>query len=239
MGLGFRGHRKAATAILVIALTEQSLSKRLSNRIDCEMSGKQTSDNSKMPIDNLPQVRDHGPWQIKSSAVMYEDPWVSVRRDEVVRPDGLDGSYAIVAVKPGVCVIAIDDEGNVHLTEEFHYAVGRVTLEGVSGGIEPGQTAIETAHRELAEELGITTRRLVHLGVTDPFTASVHSPTALFVALGIEKGTAAPEPTELIRPVVIPLDEAVRAINDGLITHGPTCIILLRIAIEKAIFAIK
>jgi ADP-ribose pyrophosphatase len=51
-----------------------------------------------------------------------------------------------------VTVIAVDDDNFVHLTEEFHYAVGRVTLEGVSGGIDPGETAEEAAKRELAEE---------------------------------------------------------------------------------------
>jgi ADP-ribose pyrophosphatase len=204
-----------------------------------EMNAKQsTSDIDKSPQTNG-ELQRHGPWHIKASAVMYEDPWVSVRRDEVVRPDGLDGSYAIVAIKPGVCVVAIDDHGNVHLTEEFHYAVGRVTIEGVSGGIEPGHTATETAHRELAEELGITARHLLPLGVTDPFTASVHSPTALFVATGIKTGTAAPEPTELIRPVVMSLENAVQAVNAGEITHGPTCIILLRMAIQRAALAIK
>lgn len=181
--------------------------------------------------------RLHGPWRIKSSAVMYNDPWLTLRRDEVVRPDGLDGSYAIVAIKPGVCVVAIDDDGNVHLTEEFHYAVGRVTIEGVSGGIEAGHTAIETAHRELAEELGITARTLIPMGVSDPFTASVHSPTALFVATGIETGAATPEPTELIRPVVMSLEEAIEAVRDGTITHGPTCVILLHLGLRRSTLA--
>jgi ADP-ribose pyrophosphatase len=203
------------------------------------MSANRADNHLKLSIDGFVESRNHGPWHIKSSAVMYEDPWVSVRRDEVVRPDGLLGSYATVAIKPGVCVIAIDDDGNVHLTQEFHYAVGRVTIEGVSGGIEAGQTAIETAHRELSEELGITADELIHLGVTDPFTASVHSPTALFVATGIRKGAAMPEPTELIQPVVMSLEEAVEAVQDGKITHGPTCIILLRMAIAKAASAVK
>jgi len=177
----------------------------------------------------------HGPWQIKQSRVRYEDPWISVRRDEVIRPDGLDGSYAIVLIKPGVCVVAIDNEGSVHLTREFHYAVGRVTIEGVSGGIEPGDTAVETAHRELAEELGITAERMISMGVTDPFTASVSSPTALFVATGIAHGVAQPESTELIQPAVMSLDAAIEAVRSGQITHGPTCIILLRMAIDHSI----
>lgn len=179
--------------------------------------------------------RQHGPWKIKSSAVRYQDPWLSVRRDEVIGPDGRDGSYAVAAIRPGVCVVALDDDGNVHLTREFHYAVGRVTIEAVSGGIEDGHTATETAHRELQEELGLQAAKLTSLGVTDPFTASVISPTALFLATGITSGVASPEPTELIEPVVMPLAAAIDAVIDGTITHAPTCIILLRLALPTTL----
>src|SRR5690606_11398578 len=157
----------------------------------------------------------------------------SVRRDEVIRPDGSDGSYATVRIKPGVCVVAVDDQGRVHLTEEFHYAVGRITIEGVSGGIEPGDTAIETAHRELIEELGITAEQIHSLGTTDAFSATIDSPTALFVATGLTLGCPQPEATELIRPVVMPLDEAVQGVLSGVITHSPTCIVLLRLALDE------
>lgn len=177
--------------------------------------------------------RPHGPWQIKSSRTAYHDPWLSVRRDEVLRPDGLDSSYAIVRIKPGICVVALDDQGQVHLTEEFHYAVGRVTIEGVSGGIEPGHTAMETAHRELIEELGITAEQLHSFGTTDAFSASIDSPTALFVATGLTFGHAQPEATELIGHVVMPLQEAVQGVLSGAITHSPTCIVLLRLALDE------
>lgn len=177
--------------------------------------------------------RPHGPWQIKSSRTAYHDPWLSVRRDEVLRPDGLDSTYAIVRIKPGICVVALDDQGQVHLTEEFHYAVGRTTIEGVSGGIEPGDTATETAQRELIEELGITAKHLRSLGTTDAFSASIDSPTALFVATGLTFGPAQPEATELIGHVVMPLSEAVQGVLSGAITHSPTCIVLLRLAMDQ------
>lgn len=179
-----------------------------------------------------PAPLPHGPWKIKSSSIRYQDPWLSVRRDEVICPDGSDGSYAVASVRPGVCVVALDDRDNVYLTREFHYGVGRVTIEGVSGGIEDGDTATETAHRELQEELGLRAERLIELGVTDPFTAGVVSPTALFAATGITVGQAAPEPTELIELVMMPLEEAIEAVREGTITHAPTCLVLLRLALE-------
>jgi|GEM_PF-174004 len=184
------------------------------------------------PVSYAPP-RAHGPWRIKASHTAYHDPWLSVRRDEVLRPDGLDSTYAIVRIKPGICVVAIDERGQVHLTEEFHYAVGRTTIEGVSGGIEPGDTAIETAHRELVEELGITAEQMHSLGTTDAFSASIDSPTALFVATGLTLGTAQPEATELIGHVVMPLGDAVQAVLSGEITHSPTCIVLLRLALDE------
>ena len=156
-----------------------------------------------------------------------------MRRDEVTRPDGQPGSYAIIAVKEGICVVAVDDHQTVHLTKEFHYAVGRVTIEGVSGGIEPGHSAAEMAHRELDEELGIQANELVSLGTLDPFTASVVSPTSLFLARGLSFGIAKPEATELIEHVQLPLDEAIKAVMEGVITHAPTCVILLKLGLLR------
>ncbi len=78
----------------------------------------------------------HGPWTIVKNHKIYQDPWVALQRDDVIRPDGLPGSYSTVEIKPGVTVVALDEQNIVHLTSEFHYAVGRVTLEGVSGGLK-------------------------------------------------------------------------------------------------------
>lgn len=169
----------------------------------------------------------HGPWQIVERREMYRDPWIALHRDDVVRPDGKPGTFSVVHLKPGVCVLA-ERDGIVYLTEEFHYGVGRVTLEAVSGGIEEGETALGTAQRELQEELGITARVWRDLGVCDPFTSSVVSPTRLFLAQQLEIGDQAPEGTELIRRVALPLEEAVAMVMDNRITHAPSGLLILK-----------
>lgn len=171
----------------------------------------------------------HGPWTIKATQEIYHDPWVRLQRDEVIRPDGHPGSYAVAHLKPGVCVIAIDDEHRVHLTEEFHYGVGRVTLEGVSGGVEPGETTEQTAHKELAEELGIVAGTLTSLGFVDPFTANVVSPTEMFVAEDLKFGAARPEGTEIIQRAEMAFADAVEAVMEGIITHAPSCVAILKV----------
>lgn len=178
--------------------------------------------------------RKHGPWTIEEQREVYRDPWVTVRRDEVLRPDGEPGSYCVVTIKPGVCVLAVDEAGRVHLTEEFHYGVGRVTWECVSGGVEAGEEPLLAAQRELKEELGIEARRWDDLGLFDPFTANVISPTRLYLARGLELGTAKNDPSEPIKPVVLPLAETIEAVMESRITHGPSVAVILKAARQLA-----
>ena len=173
-------------------------------------------------------MQSHGPWKIVRSHAIYEDPWIQVRKDDVVRPDGEPGTQSVIRLKPGVTVLAIDTDRFVYLTEEFHYAVGRVTLEAVSGGIDEGEDALATARRELREELGIEARTWRDLGSVDPFTSNVVSPTQLFVASDLTFVKRAPEGTELIRSVKLDFDEALAMVLDGRISHAPTCVVILK-----------
>lgn len=175
-------------------------------------------------------MKQHGPWQILSSDERYRDPWVTLTRDEVIRPDGDSGSYVVVQLKPGVCVLAVDAEDHVFLTREFHYAVGRVTLEAVSGGIDPGEDPRTCAERELAEEIGIRAAEWTDLATTDPFTANVVSPTRMYLAQGLTFVEENPEGTEIIERVRIPFEEAVSQVMSGDITHAPSCLTILKAA---------
>ncbi len=171
--------------------------------------------------------RQHGPWKILKTNPVYEDPWLRVRKDDVIRPDGAPGTHSVVTIKPGVCVVAFQDDA-VYLTEEFHYAVGRTTIEAVSGGRDDDERPIECAKRELAEELGIIAETWQELTTVDPFTASVVSPTVLFLATDLSFQEANPEGTEQINCVKMTSQEAYAAVCNGTITHAPSCIAILR-----------
>lgn len=173
-------------------------------------------------------ARSHGPWQILATRAVYRDPWIEVDQDQVVRPDGAPGTHVVVRMKAGVSVLPLDEDGRIHLTDEFHYGIGRHSLEAVSGGIEPGETAETAVLRELEEELGIRAERLTRLATVDPFTTIVVSPTALFLAEGLTFSSPRPEGTERIGRVSMSLADARDAVLQGRITHAPSGLLILQ-----------
>ena len=170
----------------------------------------------------------HGPWTIVQSNEVYRDAWMTVRMDNVIRPDGEPGTYSTVRIKPGVCVIPVADDGTCYLTKEFHYAVGRDTIEGISGGIEDGETPEVAAARELEEEVGIIAGRLLSLGVVDPLTAAMLSPTKMFLATDLRFTQTNLESTECIERVEMQFEEALRMVIESEITHAPSCVAILK-----------
>jgi NUDIX domain len=175
-------------------------------------------------------MRAHGPWTILSSRLIHRDPWVTLTQDDVVRPDGQPGTFTTIAVKPSVSVLALDEAGNVHLTEEFRYAVGHPSIEVVSGGIEPDEDELVAGKRELAEELGITASEWIDLGRTEPISSIVYLPTRLWLARDLTFGDHAREGTEHIRAVTMPLAEAIDAVMASRITHGASMTLILKAA---------
>lgn len=169
-----------------------------------------------------------GPWTVTDSKTVYKNPWINVKEDKVIRPDGKEGIFGVVEMKPGITILPIDDEGNVYLTKEYHYAVERETIEAISGGIEKGENKESAAKRELKEETGITANEWIDLGVVDPFTNVVVSPNHLYLAKGLEFSKANPEGTEDIKVIKTSIKEAIQWVMESKITHGATTTLILK-----------
>jgi len=168
------------------------------------------------------QYTHKGPWQIKSTKVIYKNPWTELREDQVITPSGKDGIYGVTNLLDGVCVISIDENGMLHLVKEFKYAVNAYCIEGVCGGIEKDHTPEQTAHKELAEELGITAKSLEYVGAFDTFTSVVECTMHLYIAREISFHDHAHEETEVIEPVTLSLKQAYEMMLNGEINHLPT-----------------
>ena len=179
----------------------------------------------------MPQVPEkRGEWTVLSSTVQYRNPWITVREDRVIQPDGQEGAFGVVEMTPGVSVLPVDDDGTVYLVRVYRYTLDRYCLEALAGGIEDDEDPLEAARRELREEAGIDAAELIDLGVVDQLTEVVISPDRLFLARGLSFRQPDREETEEIERVAVPLHQAVEWAYDGTISHAASVVLVLKAA---------
>ncbi len=95
---------------------------------------------------------------------IYDGKIISVRCDDIVQEDGRKAKREVVEHRGGVCIVPVDNDGNVLLVKQFRYAVGKYLLEIPAGKREVDEDPFETAKRELSEETGCTANDWKNLG---------------------------------------------------------------------------
>jgi ADP-ribose pyrophosphatase len=109
---------------------------------------------------------------------------------------------------PGaVAIVAVDADGTVALVRQRREAARKHLLELPAGTLEPGETPLESARRELEEETGLTGGNWRELAAfyTTPGFCREHM--HLFFADGVERGDARPEADEELELVCWRVDE--------------------------------
>lgn len=172
-------------------------------------------------------MKKRGPWKVTGTKTVYKNPWMKIKEDKVIRPDGKSGVYGVVYLDPGVSVLA--KEGNrVYLTKEYHYAIESTTIEAVSGAIDKNESRIQAAKRELKEEAGFLAKKWTYLGVVDPLTSIVFSPNHMYLAQGLTKVENKREGTETMEIIKIPFSKAVKWAMEDKITHAASVVLILK-----------
>ena len=98
------------------------------------------------------------------STSVYEGHFLKVRRDEVRLPGGAT-AYREYVVHPGaVMVVPLTDDGQLIVERQHRYPLDRVLLEFPAGKLDPDETGLHCAQRELREETGYTAREWAWAG---------------------------------------------------------------------------
>jgi len=169
-----------------------------------------------------------GPYKVKSSLTVYENPWIKVREDKVINISGNDGIFGVIEMKAGSTVLAVNNLLEVYLVKEYKYGIERDSIELMSGGLDEDETPLEAAKRELKEEIGLVAKEWIDLGVVDPFTTVVQSPNYMFLAINIEEGKSSPDEDEKIKIIKVNFFKAVEMVMRSEITHSASCVCILK-----------
>jgi len=183
----------------------------------------------------VPPPHEENPWRRLSRRVAYENPWITVWHDEVLRPDGREGVYGVVHF-PNLAtgVVALDDDDRVLLVGQFRYALDAYSWEIPEGAGRPGETALDSALRELREETGYTAadwRELARCVLSNSVTDE-HA--VLFLATELHAGTPSPDGTEELELAWVPFESALAMCMDGRILDAMSVVALQRLALERS-----
>ena len=123
-----------------------------------------------------------------------------------------------------VNIIPVTTQGDIVLVKQHRFGTDTVTLETPGGAVDPGEKDLTMAAlRELEEETGLTTMRILSLPGMAPNPAIQGNRITYFLALNVvppETRQHFPDPFERIELVTMPFDEAVHAVRTGQINHA-------------------
>jgi len=173
------------------------------------------------------------PWQTRSSARVFDNGRLQLYEDQVIQPDGTPGTYTYFELPwPIVAIVPISDDGHVHLVRQWRYPWRRNSWEIPAGHGEDGEDTLESAQRELAEEVGLQAAAWEPLG-TGFSSAAIGTPYHLFLARGLSPVTVEHQRDGAEHDMIarrVPLLQAVEAAMDGRIQGGLSIVGLLRAA---------
>ena len=158
---------------------------------------------------------------------IYEGNIIYVRVDTVRMPSGRDATREIVEHSHAVCIVPIDNDGNVVLVRQYRKPAEDALLEVPAGGVEDGEISEEAVLRELQEEIGYTADHLEHLSsfwvAPGWATEYMHA----YLAPGLRESRLDGDEDENIEVVRLRFDEAVSMLKTGEINDGKTIAALL------------
>lgn len=158
---------------------------------------------------------------------LFDGKVFSVVRWKGTTPGGVVAEREFVAHPGAVVLVPVVDDARVCLIRNFRGAVGQTLIELPAGTLEPGESPLETAGRELREETGYTATELQDLAAFYMSPGILNERMHLVVATGLVAGDPDRQDNEEIENLVVPWDQALAMTTDGRIQDAKSLVGLL------------
>lgn len=171
--------------------------------------------------------------RIRSESV-YEGHFLQVRRDEIRLPSGKIAHREHVVHPGAVMVVPMTDDGGLVVERQHRYPLDRVLLELPAGKLDPQETTLQCAQRELREETGYSAREWAYAGCLHNAPAYSNEFIDIWFARGLVAGAQALDDGEFLEVLTMPEATLFAMAARGELTDAKTMVALLKLQLWRS-----
>jgi ADP-ribose pyrophosphatase len=168
---------------------------------------------------------------LRETLLSGEQVWrgrlLDVRRDAVRLPDGAAATREYIKHDGAVMVVPVLPDGRLVMERQWRYPVGQVMLEFPAGKIDPGESPLVCAQRELLEETGYTGTEWARIGIIHNAIAYSSEAIEVWFARGLSLGRAQLDEGEFVEVTTVSVEELEALAASGTVTDSKTLFGLL------------
>ena len=173
-------------------------------------------------------------WKRLDRKLIYDNPWITVYEDQVINPGGGRNIYGNVHFKgKAIAIVPLDDDGNTWIVGQDRYTLGEYSWEVPMGASDAGEEPIDTAHRELKEETGLSAGQMTQVMRMHTSNSITDEEGFVFVARDLSEGDTAFDEMEVLDIRKLPLEEVVDMIRRQEMTDAISVAAILRVYLDQ------
>ncbi len=157
----------------------------------------------------------------------YSGPVFDIAKVYVRLPDGRERSYDLVEHGNSVTIVPVDANGQVYFVTQHRVGADSLLLELPAGVLEPGEDPLESARREIREEIGMDAHEIAPLGGFFLAPGYTDEYMTIFLATGLFPSPLEPDEDEFLNLVSMTVESAYQKALGGEIEDGKTLAALL------------
>ena len=157
----------------------------------------------------------------------YHGPIFDVIKVQTQLPDGRKRSYDLVEHGDSITILPVDEQGAIWFVTQHRIGAGCSLLELPAGVLDPGESPMDCAQREIREEIGMAAKNWTELGAFYLAPGYMDEYMTVFLATGLSQSPVDPDEDEFITIKKIPVNEVYQKVDKGDFHDGKTLAALL------------
>ncbi|HWJ29044.1 MAG TPA: NUDIX hydrolase [Flavisolibacter sp.] len=161
-------------------------------------------------------------WKVLDSEYLFNEPWLTVRKEKCELPDGrIMPAYYISEYPDWVSAFALTEDNKVVMVRQYRHGLGVISTELPGGVIDKGETPEVAIARELLEETGYQFENYEYLGKICANPATNDNFMHMFVARGGKKvGEQKLDATEDLEVIIYSIEDVKQLLKENKIVQA-------------------